>query len=632
MKENRSYAPFTLSASRLAVVAVVLVALALAASGRAQSNIREDSHKAFADRVRAAGTAEYGRVLEEFDARLAREPKDTVAAVERCKFIDEFAYSEEETIKTANDDSKKCKDMLRKGVNAESGAIKTYLWLDDRFEENAAAEGERLLKEHPNWTARQLAMIHEGLSNIYQVSDASRAGEHAVKALELDGTSNMRIRAAEHYVRIGTKRLAAQTLTGMPAEKWTAWTLQSAVTMLLNLGDGAAARSVIESRKDIDLSPASRIKIAGSLLAAGEESAGRAIAEKITGGTELPEHYGTELEKEIFAFQLQYGSKKDATTAYRALRDKGYTADAFARHRLALTAAHWTAPWRLADLLGVFAVFAVLGYAWLLPLVITLPVHYRSVVKRIRGFVVAPPGLEAQWSLVSAWYALAVVFSVGTAALYVFSYSDFEAHFGGWFKVGVYLEGLSDDRALGRAVFWASIASLALLLPLLRGAKIRMLLVGKWPISLSILSGMGVSLVVAFVTGFFKLVFRGDSTAGLSLGTETVRSLQGVYSLYGVLGLLVCAAIVVPMVEEFVFRGVLLRSVSRHIHIWVAALLQAGVFVALHEDTGAFPFLFVFALANSLLALRSGGLLAPIASHAVNNAIASLAILGVTRH
>jgi membrane protease YdiL (CAAX protease family) len=143
---------------------------------------------------------------------------------------------------------------------------------------------------------------------------------------------------------------------------------------------------------------------------------------------------------------------------------------------------------------------------------------------------------------------------------------------------------------------------------------------------------MGVSLVVAFVTGFFKLVFRGDSTAGLSLGTETVRSLQGVYSLYGVLGLLVCAAIVVPMVEEFVFRGVLLRSVSRHIHIWVAALLQAGVFVALHEDTGAFPFLFVFALANSLLALRSGGLLAPIASHAVNNAIASLAILGVTRH
>jgi membrane protease YdiL (CAAX protease family) len=117
----------------------------------------------------------------------------------------------------------------------------------------------------------------------------------------------------------------------------------------------------------------------------------------------------------------------------------------------------------------------------------------------------------------------------------------------------------------------------------------------------------------------------------MGLGTDTVRALQGIHSLYGAFGLIATAAVLTPVIEELVFRGVFLRSVARHVGVWVAALTQAAVFAFWHEDVSAYPYLFVFALVTSWLAWRSGGLLAPMVLHATNNAFAALAIMGVSR-
>jgi membrane protease YdiL (CAAX protease family) len=67
------------------------------------------------------------------------------------------------------------------------------------------------------------------------------------------------------------------------------------------------------------------------------------------------------------------------------------------------------------------------------------------------------------------------------------------------------------------------------------------------------------------------------------------------------------------------------------VSIWVAALAQAAVFTLWHEEVAAYPYLFAFALAAAWLAWRSGGLLAPITLHVVNNFLAALSILGLTR-
>jgi membrane protease YdiL (CAAX protease family) len=95
--------------------------------------------------------------------------------------------------------------------------------------------------------------------------------------------------------------------------------------------------------------------------------------------------------------------------------------------------------------------------------------------------------------------------------------------------------------------------------------------------------------------------------------------------------MLLFVAGVIPVMEEFVFRGVMLRTTARYYALWIAVILQAAIFMVWHEDTSGYPFIFVLALAAAWLARKSGGLLAPITLHATNNLFAGLAVIGATR-
>jgi membrane protease YdiL (CAAX protease family) len=83
--------------------------------------------------------------------------------------------------------------------------------------------------------------------------------------------------------------------------------------------------------------------------------------------------------------------------------------------------------------------------------------------------------------------------------------------------------------------------------------------------------------------------------------------------------------------EEFLFRGVLLRAGARHLAVWAAVAIQSAVFAVWHEDPLDYPAMFVFGIATAWLAIRSGGLLAPIACHATVNLLAAVQIMHAGR-
>jgi uncharacterized protein len=85
------------------------------------------------------------------------------------------------------------------------------------------------------------------------------------------------------------------------------------------------------------------------------------------------------------------------------------------------------------------------------------------------------------------------------------------------------------------------------------------------------------------------------------------------------------------VIEEFVFRGVLLRTAARHVAFWAAVLIQAVLFTIFHEDLTSWPVIFILALTAAWLARRSGGLLAPITLHALNNAFFAFSLIGFSR-
>lgn len=87
---------------------------------------------------------------------------------------------------------------------------------------------------------------------------------------------------------------------------------------------------------------------------------------------------------------------------------------------------------------------------------------------------------------------------------------------------------------------------------------------------------------------------------------------------------LLLAVVAAPLCEEFLFRGLLFRGMQRTLGGARAILGSAAIFTAVHPPLGA-PAIFGLALAAAWVFQRQSLLIAPIAAHAVYNAIVILA-------
>jgi membrane protease YdiL (CAAX protease family) len=91
--------------------------------------------------------------------------------------------------------------------------------------------------------------------------------------------------------------------------------------------------------------------------------------------------------------------------------------------------------------------------------------------------------------------------------------------------------------------------------------------------------------------------------------------------------LLALVVLAAPLFEEFIFRGILFSGFRRSLGVTGAAFASAAVFALVHPP-GSFPPVFLFGLLAALLYSRFRWLGAPIAAHAVYNAIVLGAQLG----
>ncbi len=91
--------------------------------------------------------------------------------------------------------------------------------------------------------------------------------------------------------------------------------------------------------------------------------------------------------------------------------------------------------------------------------------------------------------------------------------------------------------------------------------------------------------------------------------------------------LILLAGIMAPLVEELFFRGFLLRGLLRSMSPWVAVVVQAVVFAAVHLQPLQFPGLLVVGLATGAVAVRTGRLGMCWAIHAGFNGLTLLTLL-----
>jgi CAAX protease family protein len=578
-----------------------------------------DSHVRFAERVNVAQTTDYQAVLAAYEAHRASHPDDVRSQIEHCRFIENFAYVEEQAIESANDDLTACRTRLKSGLLQADVDVLLY-GVESSWEEKSVDAATGLIAKAEFWKDEQQAKLFELLAERTRWKDSEAAADYAMRALELDPGTSVLLVAVERWVQLGAKDKARKALMNAPERTWERVSRAEAAKILLSLGDSKAAADLLRGAKPKRPDPGADLALARALTATGDFDAARKLYRE---ALSREQYVSRPTRIEYFEFERQHGTREDTVSAYEQLRKEGYPADSLARHRLSLLLSWPSVAWQWRDALGVLALLGTSLFFCLLPLIFVVPVHYRGLALRASGR--APVHADPAWRLRDAWYAFAAILFSGFAATYALAPGYLEAMvpWGGYAAFGA---DPATDRVLAQVMLWSTIVGFIALLPVLRGKPIREKLCGTWSIKRSILIGIGASWVLNLVTRIIGMFFPD---VGM-LGSDTTRSIQGAHEAYGFLGMMLLLAVMTPIIEELVFRGVMLEAFRRHVSFALATLMQATAFVLMHEEWQSMPFLFVFALIAGLLARKSEGLLAPIAMHAFNNFGAGLAIVGAT--
>ena len=112
------------------------------------------------------------------------------------------------------------------------------------------------------------------------------------------------------------------------------------------------------------------------------------------------------------------------------------------------------------------------------------------------------------------------------------------------------------------------------------------------------------------------LVGHGGVVGG---GSQMFAHIQETGSVLGMIGFLVLALFVGPVMEEVVFRGYLQSALMRRLPAWVAILITSLLFMAGHGPIVLWPMYFVYSVAWGWIFMHTGSLKMSIAIHVLSN-------------
>lgn len=127
----------------------------------------------------------------------------------------------------------------------------------------------------------------------------------------------------------------------------------------------------------------------------------------------------------------------------------------------------------------------------------------------------------------------------------------------------------------------------------------------------------GITIFLSELDNFIRVVFNNGGLHALDQTEDFSGVLTGSWLGY------VLVIVVAPIVEEAVFRGMILRGLLGRWPAAAAILVSAGLFALMHMNPAQFPVTFILGAVLGWIYMRTRSLGLCIAGHAINNSAAS---------
>ena len=95
---------------------------------------------------------------------------------------------------------------------------------------------------------------------------------------------------------------------------------------------------------------------------------------------------------------------------------------------------------------------------------------------------------------------------------------------------------------------------------------------------------------------------------------------------YGIYGAIFKVVIMAPVIEELIFRGVIMHGLMRNYSKFTAVFVSALMFALFHLNPWQFPATFILGIVLGILMLRTRNIYLCILGHAINNGLVLISI------
>ncbi len=603
---------------------LILMLLAQVGTVRASTEIPDidasamDSSSLFNDHLVQQYVLEYRRILSVYDHYLDDNPDALDVRIERCLFIQQIAWSESYFVEDSAAAYDECNTRLSED-HGDDPKVQIYL-LNELWGEEAIARLDELLTvSYADWSDEDRFTFYKQATNIlWRNGEALKAIAYARLALDIRDDPETRLILAESLISRDLPDEARTHLAriALPGDK--SWLVLRQLTAWLDLGSIAEAEALMPSVDPESISGYERARIDAKLSIIRGAGEWKQVITKAFEDT----IYSVDDAIGLFNYSLAHGTAETAEHTYLMLKTQFPDADLFLQHRSNLIERFDEISWSWVDAVNGWLWIVLLLAVLIVPGLIILPVHYRSLIRQRRHQMRWPHHQISRWTLKHAWLVLSFLIISDMVAL---AWVNFDA-FANLFQDEVLeIEWAQHDLAqMFTITMLMSLGFVFLMMPWSAGVY----RFGSFSVMGTIGRALCLAVLMLILNAILKRIMGVETNEIVPGGiTQTMTALSAFKSEYGSLALFVAVGLAVPLIEETFFRGVLLNAMAKHISFGWANLIQALLFMVIHEEVRFYIYYATIGLVAGYMTRKSGSLMTAILTHVFINSMAALAII-----
>lgn len=572
-----------------------------------------NSHIHFGKELESSKDNRFQEILAEYDDFIRRNPTVIYAQISKCEFIDKAYYDEYEGYSLKWEEAEECREQLYLKHPDHPAVI--IFKLENLYGEELGSFIEISMDSYDGnrtkWEEIQVSQLYDIAARYYKNDFNDRALRYALKAKSYNEELDNSLLLAELYQESGDLETSKTVLIEDLDLDSEAWELNQKGELLLELKEFDRAITVFERVREKDSSFVKNENLYKILLNTKEYSDARVYLVKDT----IQEWTKTAGIQKLLEHDIKYSSPEEAIESYTRMQELSYYDDFFGIKRIKIFFKNPFKPISLIGLSHIFILYLFILILFVLPYIWIMPIYGVSQYFNL-NFANAE-----QWNLKHFWGISFVYLVIQFLIAFLFFYQDF---LNDWFNITY----LHNEEVVGNSneILYYSIFCLIGSFLFLNKNRLKYIFRSEWSLLKIIRIGFGFyifNIILIRILGSF--VDLSDTTTYISLlnaKQEIILLLQD----KGFLLTVLVVAVLAPIYEEIIFRGIILNSVSKHLGFHTANVIQATLFGVIHYFLPLFPFYFVFGIITGYVARNTDGLLTGIIFHAINNFLVVVAL------